>query len=261
MADFNIRGIDERTMQTIGMAAAKHLGHGGKRAWAIQTLAAAARLELNGEVAYPKLKLCARCVLANKALGKAPSKMEKAQAVAQMHPAAIMHSPFAHLIQESFRPVEVAERLFVGSDGCVWPGSAGYSKLSAAKEPWHREMVSYQTKSAPEGPERLFARRGNHLALNLIDVRALGPGDQFYVPTEVITAALGFIDERLAAGDSVLIHAGDGKSSAPGIAFAYMRKHGMLPARYEDARHAFKEKYADFEPNAGMSSFLSQQDT
>jgi hypothetical protein len=160
--------------------------------------------------------------------------------------------------------IEVAPGLWIGGDADYerWENSrhlASWSVLQAAKEPWHRLMVGYETKSAPECAERLFARRENRMALNLIDVRKLGPGGTAYVPAEVVSAALNFIDERLMAGDGVLVHSSHGKSRAPGLAFLYMRRHGLLPFQFEAAMELFRKKYPDFEPGAGMLATLEQE--
>lgn len=169
----------------------------------------------------------------------------------------------------SFEAVEVAPGLWVGSDDDwrafvrrgVWlqkrpddpalketGDPLGWSILQAAREPWHREMVGYETRSAPEGPERLVARRNERMALNLIDVRELGPGGECYVPEEVIVAAMAFLAERLAAGDQVLVHAGDGTSAAPTIALLY----AGLPLK------DWRQKYPRFEPRAGMKAYLAR---
>lgn len=159
--------------------------------------------------------------------------------------------------------VEVAPGLWVGQDSDfneLMLGShpeilAGWSVVSAAKEPWHRGMVGYKTRSAPEGAERLWARRGNHLALNLIDVRELGPGGECYVPDSVVETALAFIDERLDAGDRVLVHAGTGKSRAPLLAYLYLLRKGALPSLA--AEPAFRERYPRWLPSAGIEKYLS----
>lgn len=158
--------------------------------------------------------------------------------------------------------IEIAKDLWVGGDKNVEflfeAESPHLSVLSAAKDPWHRQMVGYATKSAPEGDERLWARRGNHMALNLVDVAALGPKGAFYVPQAVIDKALEFIEERIAAGDQVLVHCNRGRSRAPGIGFIYLRKHGFIGPRdpLDEAIAEFRKVYPEFEPSAGMRRYL-----
>ncbi len=154
--------------------------------------------------------------------------------------------------------IEVAPGLLVGSDTdyAVLGGRERWSYLQAAKEPWHRTMVGYQTKSSPESPERLVARRGNVMALNLIDVRKLGPGGETYTPAEVIRAGLSFMAERLYAGDQVLVHSNHGHSRAPGLALLYLQQSGALPGEYEAAADRFRQLYPAFAPNPGIETYL-----
>jgi hypothetical protein len=100
MPDLNIRGIDDNTMQQIRMAAASRGGQRGRagvRSWAFQILKAATREELNGRPIYPKLKLCARCVIANQAMAKAPVHACGHEAASVPRPE-IATNPFAHLL-------------------------------------------------------------------------------------------------------------------------------------------------------------------
>jgi protein-tyrosine phosphatase len=164
---------------------------------------------------------------------------------------------------------EVSPGLWVGSDtqmesveaieqdAQTWDTRTGMSVLSAARDPWHRNMLGYRTKSAPEGLERLVARRGNHMALNLIDVRQLGPGGHHYVPDEVIEAGLKFISERLATGDQVIVHCNQGKSRAPTLALLWMLREGLIS---EDAPlPSFEQLYKNYLPSAGMKEYLRQK--
>jgi hypothetical protein len=167
--------------------------------------------------------------------------------------------------------VEVTPGLFVCGDDeaapfirgkdfprfCLDPAWAGISVLSAAKDPWHRQMVGYKTKSAPEGPERLFARRGNHMALNLIDVRQLGPGGHAYAPAEVFRVAFEFISERMASGDHVLVHCNKGESRSPTIALLWMLQNDLLSP--DAPLPMFEQLYRNFLPSEGMKAYIREQ--
>jgi hypothetical protein len=165
------------------------------------------------------------------------------------------------LQQPSLAATEVARGLWVGNDGdyAAVSGRERWSWLQAAKEPWHRAMVGYQTRSAPEGPERLAARRGNRMALNLIDVRELGPGGESYTPEEVIRTGLQFLAERLYAGDQVLVHSGHPESGPAGLAFLYLQQSGTLPEGYEAGVEAFRCLYPGFAPHAGFEAYLRRR--
>ena len=150
--------------------------------------------------------------------------------------------------------IEVMPNLFVGSDSDYIGAhvSPGWTVIHAAKEPWHRKMVGYEGKAAPQGEEYLVARRGNEIALNLVDAQ-----DEKYIPVELIETALEEIERGLKNGE-VLIHCNKGESRAPSIALMYMARHGNLPAEYADALDKFIELYDDYTPGQGMADFMAK---
>lgn len=145
----------------------------------------------------------------------------------------------------------VAPGLFVGSqtDWEGLPEDHGMAVVHAAKEPFHRQALGYAGRGAPkDDPEYLFARRGDRLIMNLVDV-----ADPAYVSRELIDAAVEFIAEQRADGRQVLCHCNQGRSRSPTIAMLVMAK--SLPAKFEDAEEAFREIYPAYEPANGMREF------
>lgn len=218
-----------------------------------------------------KLKLCARCVKENQEMVRAPKVVEVSGTVAA-------DSPFSHLLEDLGQAAihgltgaalragsqpsspllefhtEVSPGLWVGPDVGYFEPCEGWSVLSAAKDPWHREMVGYGSPGAAKGGEFFAARRGNHMALNFINVRKLGPNGETYVAPEVVNQAMGFLEERIGAGDKVLIHCNEGNSRAPFLAYLYMRQKGLV-----DSVESFKAVCPEFEPGAGITQYLKEQ--
>lgn len=149
--------------------------------------------------------------------------------------------------------IEVYPNIFVGNDADAnLVPSSGWSVVHAAKEPWHRMALGYTTKAAPkEHSEYLIARRGADLCMNFVD-----GNDPKWISDDMINASLSFIDERLAAGDKVLIHCNQGQSRGPGIAFLYLRKAGALPGTFQEAYEAFLTKYPTFNPALGVRGYI-----
>lgn len=144
--------------------------------------------------------------------------------------------------------IEVYENVFVGNqkDFEDIKLKDGWVFILAAKEPWHREALGYKGRKAPPGGEYFYARRGNRLILNLVDAE-----DPKYIPGEIFRVALAAIDAR---GDKkVLIACNQGRSRAPGIAFAWMKKEGLLG---NECFKKFKSIYGEFEPNRGIREYL-----
>jgi predicted protein tyrosine phosphatase len=147
---------------------------------------------------------------------------------------------------------EVFKDLWVGDDvdfeSLAHTMAHSWSVVHAAKEPYHRELIGYTTKSAPkEHPYYLFARFGNLLFLNLVD--ADNPN---YIPEEIIDEATDFITDRLSLGDKVLVHCNEGNSRAPSLAFIWMVENGHLPSNFHDASREFSKLYPEFKPGKGM---------
>lgn len=151
--------------------------------------------------------------------------------------------------------IEICERVWVGDQNDYEfdvRRRQGWSVVHACKEPYHRQSVGYAGRScSPSNPEYLMARRGNRLMLNLADV----PNPAWIQPA-VIDAALAFIDERLAAGDNVLIHCNQGRSRSAVIGLLYLstkERYGGLT--FLEAEEDFKRLYPPYAPAGGMRGY------
>jgi len=131
----------------------------------------------------------------------------------------------------------------------------GYYILHAAKEPFHRSFVGYSGNGAPkDSPEYLFARRGNRLALNMID-----PPKSEWLPDAIWAKALEFIDEAKEAGKPCIVHCNQGQSRAPAIAMLWMGQPGRdlddLPFNRALPRFC-SAYYPEFLPGMGVYGWL-----
>jgi hypothetical protein len=147
---------------------------------------------------------------------------------------------------------QVIPRLYVGSDADVPEAKKrGYARLTAAKDgpDGHREILGYTTRSAPHGPNYLFAvdEGGNHAAMNLIDVE-----DYEMIPEKMLLQGIAFAQEKWAEGKKILIHCNAGHSRGPTTAFLFMRSIGELPQPFNRARKIFKTLYSPWDPGHGM---------
>lgn len=153
-------------------------------------------------------------------------------------------------------------RLFVGDEddgiSLIW-GHAGvaqnWSILHAAKEPFHRAFLKYETRAAPPGPEYLVARRGHRMALNFIDAE-----NPKHIPAEMIRVGLDFITEELYNGRRVLVHCNQGQSRAPGIGLLWLRRFDPIyrDLDYDEAKIRFNDNYHGFTPGLAVDGFLKE---
>jgi hypothetical protein len=145
---------------------------------------------------------------------------------------------------------QVISNLYVGGDKDVPEAKKrGYARLACTKDgiDSHRSMLGYTTMGAPKGDEYLYARRGDVMALNLIDV-----DDPEMIPDKLIDAGVEFIAEMLKAGKKILVHCNAGHSRGPTMAMMGMRAIGELPQPFNRAKHIFKTLYPPYDPGHGM---------
>ena len=127
--------------------------------------------------------------------------------------------------------------------------------LHAAKEPHHRAFVGYVGRGAPKNsPEYLFARRGNRMALNMVDAKS----PRFF-SKEMIEAGLGFLEEGYKAGKKLLIHCNRGESRSPSLAMLFVFKHILKNgATFDEAEAEMKQIYPAYAPADGIRGHLMQ---
>lgn len=145
---------------------------------------------------------------------------------------------------------EIIKRLYVGSDDDVATAKArGYARLACCKDgpAGHRTMLGYTALGAPKGKDYLFARKGDWMALNLVD-----SPEPTMIPDKVIDAGLEFIKEQMDRGNKILVHCNAGHSRGPSMAMLYLHSIGELSQGYNRALHIFKTLYPKYNPGHGM---------
>lgn len=152
---------------------------------------------------------------------------------------------------------QIIKNMFLGSDADISEAKKrGYAILACCKDGpnGHRAMLGYTSLAAPHGKDYLFARRGDWMALNLIDV----PNPEM-IPNEAIGEGLKFIHEILSDGKRIFVHCNAGHSRGPSISMMYLRAVGELPQDFPQARKIFKTIYPRFDPGDGMLHKLRSQ--
>jgi hypothetical protein len=152
---------------------------------------------------------------------------------------------------------DIMPRLYIGGD-------ADYEKLSASPDRpgWsylrcnkygtggHQQTLKYTTPAAPQGKDYLSVRRGNLLALNMLDL-----DDPNFVSPEMIRTGLDFIRERLDAGDKVLVSCNQGQSRAPTMGLMFMRSVGEMPLSFVQSERVYRTFYPHYNPKQGIRQY------
>lgn len=132
--------------------------------------------------------------------------------------------------------------------GGVW------AMVSAAKEPYHRAMVGYTGRGAPEGPERFMARRGRHLTLNWVDV-----DDQTWFRATELNEAVNHINAAQRMEIDCLVHCNQGVSRSPMIALGWLHLWGPYSdLTFDQAEEKFKAVYPPYDPTEGVRTFIRE---
>lgn len=148
---------------------------------------------------------------------------------------------------------QISPNVYVGSD-------EDYEKLKDEKS-WaflrcckfgsggHKETLGYDTQAAPEGKNKYVVKRGNLMALNLLDLH-----DPHFVPEDAIQAGLYFIRDHVD-DNKVLVACNAGHSRGPTVGLMWLRTIGRLPMGFMQAEKVFRDIYPKFDPTQGIEQF------
>lgn len=150
--------------------------------------------------------------------------------------------------------VEVLTNLYVGNtDDCNKTNGFGWAIIHACKDPCHRRIVNYTNNLPSSHANYLVHKKENHLALNIVDMKQ----ELFSECTnKIMKAAMLFIEENINKY-KILIHCNQGMSRSPSIALLYMARLGVISnLSYKEAAIDFKQKYKNYNPGNGISTYL-----
>jgi protein-tyrosine phosphatase len=148
---------------------------------------------------------------------------------------------------------QISPNVYVGSD-------EDYDKLKDDKS-WafvrcakygpggHQQTLGYHTLAAPEGKNKFVARKGNLLALNLLDL-----DDPNFVPEEAIQQGLDFIRDHVDS-QKVLIACNAGVSRGPTMGLMWLRTIGRMPYGFMQSERQYRNLYRDYDPSLGIEQF------
>ena len=152
--------------------------------------------------------------------------------------------------------IEIYDNIFVGDQNdyeSKVKSQTGWAVIHACKEPYHRQALGYSGRAASKNhPEYLFAIRGEHLILNLVDV-----DNPDWISPIIINRAVEFISEAHKNSKPILIHCNQGLSRSAGIGLIYLAHIGQLNnMSFEDAEEEYQLIYPSYSPAKGMREFI-----
>lgn len=151
---------------------------------------------------------------------------------------------------------EIIKNLFIGDD-------EDYKRIEAKPQgEWatlrcakyglggHQQTLNYDTLGAPDGPEKYVVKRGDHMALNLLDL-----DDPYMIPVDMMQSGLDFIKEQLDNGKKVLVACNKGHSRSATIVLMYMKTIGEMPHSFGLSSRIFHKIYEKFDPAQAIRQF------
>lgn len=160
-------------------------------------------------------------------------------------------SPVGEAILEEIYRAENGARIFVGDD-------LDYEKIKD-KPNWkscrmckygaggHQQTLGYTTLGAPKGKHYLSIEKGDHMAINIIDM-----DDPNMIPWKCITDALTYVKKQMDEGYHVLIACNSGHSRGPTTGLMFLRAIGELPYHFVKAEQVYRALYPKYDPGMGM---------
>lgn len=140
--------------------------------------------------------------------------------------------------------IEIFTKVFIGSEHDYYAiqHQENWAVLHCCKNPFHCAFVGYKGSLPPNHPDYALKRKGNEMALNLVDM------NQFSVSyldfnKRMFETAFAFLDEYRDKGYNLLIHCNQGESRAPTLGMLYVARLGAY-------------NYADFDTSVQKMSVM-----
>ncbi len=114
----------------------------------------------------------------------------------------------------------------------------------------HRDTLHYTGQAAPKGKDYLHVDKDNRRALNFID-----PHDPHFIPVDMVTKGIEFIDNNLSEGKNVLVACNAGHSRGPTTAMVFLRSIGELTGGFHSSENIFRTLCDAYEPGIGVRAF------
>jgi hypothetical protein len=152
--------------------------------------------------------------------------------------------------------IEVYHNIFIGTEqNCRYDSPEGWAYIHACKHPCHTRIVGYNGSLPRTHPNYLIMEKGNHLALNMVDMEIeLSP----IFTNPIIISAIKFFETHIPS-KKILIHCNQGLSRAPSIALIYLANKGIIKnGTFNEAFHDFIELYKLYQPGKGIGLYINR---
>ena len=145
---------------------------------------------------------------------------------------------------------EIYSNVFIGNEQDYYTiqHQTNWAVLHCCKNPFHCQFVGYRGNLSPTHPDYALKRRGNEMALNLVDMERFSE-NYLDFNKKMFTTAFAFLDEYREQNYKLLIHCNQGESRAPTLGMLYAARLGAFGyANFETSVQQLRSAYPWYNP-------------
>lgn len=150
--------------------------------------------------------------------------------------------------------IEIAQNIFTGTEQDFYAiqGQQNWATLHCCKNPFHCDFVGYKCSLPPNHPDYALKRKGNEMALNLVDMNTFSE-NYLDFNEKMFRTAFEFLDEYRKNGYRILIHCNQGESRGPTMAMFYASYCGLFENKnFIETVSKFKGIYPRYNPKKNI---------
>lgn len=149
---------------------------------------------------------------------------------------------------------EIYPDIFIGNELDYYSIQAerNWAILHCCKNPFHCQFVGYRGNLPSTHPDYALKRRGNEMALNLVDMDRFSESYLGF-NRNMFATAFSFLDEYRIQGYKILIHCNQGESRGPTMGLLYIARLGAFHyAGFDESVQKLKAMYPIYMPRRNI---------
>lgn len=149
---------------------------------------------------------------------------------------------------------EIHPNIFIGNEQDYYSiqRESNWAILHCCKHPFHCQFVGYRGNLPSSHPDYALKRRGNEMALNLVDMERFSESYLGF-NKNMFATAFSFLDEYRLQGCKILIHCNQGESRAPTLGLLYIARLGAFDyADFDTSVQRLREMYPIYIPKRNI---------
>ena len=150
--------------------------------------------------------------------------------------------------------IEIANNIFVGAEQDFYTiqNQENWAILHCCKNPFHCDFVGYKGTISSTHPDYALKRKGNEMALNLVDMNTFSE-NYLSFNENMFRVAFEFLDKYREQGCKILIHCNQGESRGPTMGMFYSAYCGLFGSPdFDETVAEFRKLYLRYNPKRNI---------